>query len=192
MWWISHAQAPYSRFVREQLRRFRHHPRKHVDADRVVRAPDQRRAAAFHGLAHPGKFAQPSRCAAHHRNAQRGQPFDICRRGFGLREFDRHVGSLRRRQIVSHIDARRNGKSGLRRELFEHLPHLAVTHQGQVQANTSGSRVWKNSSCNASVARSRSFRATTNPIFSSDAPCDTMRTLISPRATNTRAATPGV
>src|ERR1019366_5803026 len=84
-------------------------------------------------------------------------------------------------------------KAILGRELLYHSTHIPVTDDRQFHfSKAAGSGLVKNSRWSDSTAPFRSAAATTTLIFSSDAPCEIMRTLMSFRPPKAREATPGV
>src|SRR5450755_224843 len=77
--------------------------------------------------------------------------------------------------LAPYFSDQRPGLAGAEHQQFE---------WAAIQSNTSGSTSAKNLVCNRRTASGTSVSSTTNVRLISDAPCEIMRTLMSPTASN--------
>src|SRR5690242_4869787 len=183
--------------IREQPRGLANYAQEHIHSYREVGTPHQRAAIRLHGCTHLIHVFQPT-CGTHHyRQFHRSQPLDIAGHRLGRRKLDRHIRTRSLGEIVADIDRHNRREPILRRELLDQPSHLSVTDNRQFHGSCSyskaaGSGFVKNSWCSDSTALFRSAAATTRLIFSSDAPCEIIRTFMFLSAAKARDATPGV
>src|SRR4051812_2065235 len=117
----------------EQLRRVRNDAVEEIDADREVRAVDERTARLLDCATNLFELRVPARRALHERDARERAGFGVTRHGLGHGEVylgvvpAEYLGQLFRMELgLARAEHGRNLVAALAREPLDELPHRAA------------------------------------------------------------------